>query len=171
MNFIVSVDEEWNIGSRGGLLQRIPEDMKQFRAKTVNHVIVLGRRTLETFPGGKPLPDRTNIVLTRQSDYQAEGAVVCSSYPELFCILQNYPDNDIFVVGGGEVYNVLIPYCITGYVTKIHQSYPADTRIPDLDKQENWRAVSTDGPHHSKADVLYTYVEYRNSHVQPLPQD
>lgn len=171
MNFIVSVDEEWSIGSQGGLLQRIPEDMKQFRAKTINHIIVLGRKTLETFPGGRPLPDRTNIVLTRQKDFQAEGALVCHSYPELFRVLQRYADNEIFIVGGGEIYNALIPYCRIGYVTKIHNTYPADTRIMNLDLLENWSIVASDGPHLSKAGVMYTYVEYRNSRVLPLPSE
>ena len=90
MNFIVAVDEEWNIGNNGGLLVWIPEDLKQFKAKTINRVVVMGRKTLESFPGGKPLPDRANIVLTRQKSLPVQGIEVCNSYTELFHILKKY---------------------------------------------------------------------------------
>ena len=170
MNFIVSVDEEWNIGYRGGLLQRIPDDMRQFRAKTVHRVVVMGRRTLESFPGGKPLPDRTNIVLTRRKDFRMEGAMICHSYPDLFDLLRSWPNEDIFIIGGGEIYNQLIPYCRKGFVTKLHKIYPADTRITDLDREDNWRIVGKDGPHPYKDEIFYTYLEYRNNRVRSMPK-
>ena len=169
MNFIVAVDEEWNIGKDGALLQPIPDDLKQFRAKTINRVIVLGRKTLFTFPNKKPLAGRTNIILTRQMNFTVEGATVCNSFSDLFKLLTNYRDNDIFVIGGGEIYNELIPYCKIGYVTKIHKKYPADTRIMNLDMKENWKIVKQEGPYHYKNDIYYSYLEYHNYNVLPMP--
>ena len=168
MNFIVAVDEEWNIGKDGALLQPIPDDLKQFRARTINRVVVFGRKTLLTFPGKKPLAGRTNIILTRQKDFTAEGAIICNSFSELFDLLASYKDDDIFIIGGGEIYNRLIPYCKIGYVTRIHKKYPADTRIINLDIQDNWKIVNKDGPHHYKDDIYYSYLEYHNSRVLPL---
>jgi dihydrofolate reductase len=169
MNFIVAVDEEWNIGNNGGLLVRIPEDMKQFKAKTVNRVVVMGRKTLVSFPGGKPLPDRINIVLTRQKDFLMQGVEVCGSYTDLFNMLKKYNDDDVFIIGGGEIYNNLIPYCEKGYITKIHKVYPADTRIMDLDKEENWSIIKKEGPYTYKDSISYSFLQYKNNQVKPLP--
>lgn len=162
MNFIVAIDENWNIGYKGGLLERIPADMKQFREKTTGKVIVVGRKTLESFPGVRPLPNRTNIVLTRQEGFTCEGAIVCHSYDELFRELGKYNDDDIFIAGGGEVYSVMIPYCSMGYITKIHKVYKADTYIPNLDNSGNWEVVSRDGPYHYRDDIYYSYMMYKN---------
>ncbi|HHU48710.1 MAG: dihydrofolate reductase [Caldicoprobacterales bacterium] len=169
MNFIVAVDRDWNIGKDGALLQPISDDLKQFKAKTLNRVVVLGRKTLQTFPGGKPLAGRTNIILTRQKDFSAEDAIICHSFPELFKLLASYRDDDIFIIGGGEIYIKLIPFCKIGYVTKIHKSYPADTSIINLDKKNNWKLIREDGPHHFKEDIYYSYLEYHNSQVLPMP--
>ncbi|HHU77401.1 MAG: dihydrofolate reductase [Caldicoprobacterales bacterium] len=169
MNFIVAVDQEWNIGKDGDLLQPISEDLKQFKARTLNRIVVLGRKTLHTFPGGKPLRGRTNIILTRQKDFSADGAIICNSFAELFEQLRSYKDNDIFIVGGGEIYKELIPYCKIGYVTKIHKTFKADTSIPNLDKTGTWKAVRKDGPYHFRDDIYYSYLEYRNSEPLPMP--
>lgn len=169
MNFIVAVDEQWNIGREGALLQPISEDLKYFKAKTVNKIVVLGRKTLHTFPGGKPLKGRTNIILTRQEDFSAGDAIVCHSYEQLFQILHNYCSEDIFVIGGGEIYNKLIPYCTVGFVTKIHKTYSADTSIPNLDRDSNWELARDEGKHHFKDDVFYSFMEYRNNKVLSIP--
>lgn len=165
MNFIAAVDQNWNIGRDGALLQPISADLKQFKEKTWKRVVVLGRKTLKTFPGGKPLEGRTNIILSRQQDFSVEGGIVCHSITELFSLLSSYRDEDIFVVGGGEIYNKLIPYCKTGLITKIHKSYPADTSIINLDAEQNWRIVKQEGPFHFKEDIYYSYLEYYNSEV------
>jgi len=169
MNFIVAVDEQWGIGRDGSLLQPIPNDLKRFRALTMKKVVVLGRKTLATFPDEKPLQGRTNIILTRQKDYSIEGAIVCHSFEELYKVLRLYNDEDIFIIGGGEVYNALIPYCKTGYITKIHKKYPADTYIINLDQNPDWEIIATEGPYCYMKDVYYTFVEYRNNKVIPLP--
>ncbi|MGI6538794.1 MAG: dihydrofolate reductase [Caldicoprobacterales bacterium] len=170
MNFIVAVDENWNIGKGGKLLQPIPEDLKQFKSKTMGKVVVLGRKTLSTFPGKKPLAGRINIILTRQKDFFIEPSLICHSFTELFALLSLFKDDDIFIIGGGEIYKKMIPYCKVGYVTKIHKTYPADTGIINLDHEENWKIIKKDGPHHFQNDIYYTFLEYYNTKVMPITQ-
>ena len=118
MNLIVAVDENWGIGKDNELLCRISADMKNFRAVTMGHVLVLGRKTLESFPGKKPLPKRTHIVLTANKAYEAEGVILCHSLEELPAVLADYEDDDIFVIGGGSIYEQLLPQCKKAYITK-----------------------------------------------------
>ena len=119
MNLIVNVDKNWAIGLGSKLLVRIPQDMKYFRSMTTGHVVVMGRKTLESFPESKPLPNRANIVLTRDQGYQAPGAVVVHSMEELKEELEKYPGEEIFVIGGGQIYRELLPLCDKAYVTKV----------------------------------------------------
>ena len=119
MNAIVAVDNRWAIGNKGGLLVRIPMDQKFFREVTIGKVVVLGRKTLSTFPNGLPLPGRTNIILSRNQNLQVKGATVVHSREELFEELKKYNSEDIYVIGGSMVYNLLIPYCSLVHVTKI----------------------------------------------------
>lgn len=168
MNFIAAVDENWNIGNQGNLLERIPEDMKQFKAKTRDKVVVMGRKTFESFPGKRPLPNRTNIVLTRQMDFICDGIIVCHSYNDLCDMLQSYKTEDIFIIGGGVIYNKMIPYCQTGYITKFHKVYNADTGIINLDMNKNWTVLEKDGPHLYKDDINYSYFLYKNNNIIPF---
>ena len=108
MDIIVAVDADWGIGKDGDLLQRISADMKYFREKTTGNVLVMGRKTLESFPNKKPLPNRVNIVLTKNKDYQAEGVVLCHDLAELPAVLENYAEKQVFVAGGGTVYAQLL---------------------------------------------------------------
>ena len=116
MNIIVAVDENWAIGYRGDLLVRIPADHKMFRNETIGKVVVLGRKTMDTFPGGLPLAGRTNIVLTRNPEYQVKDAIVVHSVEELLAELKNYDTKDVYVIGGDSVYSQLLPYCDTAHV-------------------------------------------------------
>lgn len=162
MNLIVAVDEKWNIGYKGNLLERIPADMKQFREKTTGKIVVMGRKTLESFPDQKPLPYRTNIVLTRQKSYDGKGSIILHSYDELFDELKKYKRDDIFVIGGGEVYRSLLRYCHTAYITKFHNTYEADTTFPNLDKDINWTLISQEGSFFHRNDLKYSYLVYKN---------
>ena len=119
MNLIAAVDKNWAIGYQNKLLTSIPEDMKFFRQTTTGKVVVMGRKTLESFPGKKPLKNRTNIVLTKNPSYQAEGAIVVHNEDELREELKKYDSNELYVIGGGSIYEMLIPYCDTAYITKI----------------------------------------------------
>ena len=138
MNLIVNADKNWGIGKENQLLVHIPNDMKMLRQTTTGKVVVMGRKTLESFPNGMPLPKRTNIVLTTDQDYDGRGAVVVHSTEELFDELKKYSDEDIFIIGGESIYRMMLPYCDTAYVTRLDYAYDADTYFPDLDEMEEW---------------------------------
>lgn len=136
MNTIVVVDENWNIGRDGGLLVHLPGDLKYFKERTYGKTVVIGRKTLESFPGGKPLPGRRNIVLTKQRDYKPEGCTVCRSKEELQQLLGGDRE-DVFISGGEMVYRQFLEDCSTFYVTKIYDTYPADRTFPNLDERND----------------------------------
>ena len=119
MNLIVNADKNWGIGRENQLLVHIPNDMKMFRQTTTGKVVVMGRKTLESFPNGMPLPKRTNIVMTTDQDYDGRGAIVVHSEEELFEELKKYADEDIFIIGGESIYRMMLPYCDTAYVTRL----------------------------------------------------
>lgn len=138
MNLIASADENWGIGFQNNLLVRIPSDMKFFRQMTTGKVIVMGRKTLESFPNGLPLKNRTNIILTANKGYQVKDAIVVHTLEELEKELEKYPTEDVFVVGGESIYRQLLPWCDTAYITKIDRAFDADTFLPKLDELEEW---------------------------------
>ena len=138
MNLIVAVDNNWAIGNKNQLLVRIPNDMKHFREETTGKVVVLGRKTLETFPQGQPLPKRVNIVLSRDKNYQAKGAVTVHSLEELMAELKNYPPEDIYIIGGDSIYKQLLPYCDSAIVTRSDYVFEADTFFPNLEEDPDW---------------------------------
>lgn len=162
MKFIAAVDSKWGIGKNGRLLIRISEDQRNFRETTMGHVVVLGRKTLEEFPGGRPLKGRTNIILSRNRDYSVDGAVVAHSLDELFGQLSHYDSDDIFIIGGQMVYDALIPYCDTAIITKIDRDFDADAHIMDLDKAPEWVAVH-EREGENQEDVNFAFVTYKNS--------
>ncbi len=138
MKAIVCVDKNWGIGSNNQLLFHIPEDMKFFKSKTIGNVTIMGLATFLSLPNQQPLPDRVNIVLSADKDWTHEGVVVCNSTEELFETLKRYDKENVFVCGGASIYEQLIPYCDTVYVTKVDAEKPADRYFPNLDKSEDW---------------------------------
>lgn len=162
MKFIAAVDSKWGIGKNGRLLIRISEDQRNFRETTMGHVVVLGRKTLEEFPGGRPLKGRTNIILSRNSDYSVDGAVVVHSLDELFEQLSHYDTDDIFIIGGQMVYDALIPYCDTAIITKIDRDFDADAHIMDLDKAPEWVVVH-EREGEKQEEVNFAFVTYKNN--------
>lgn len=159
MNLIVAVDKNWGIGKNNKLLVSIPSDMKFFRSETNGKVVVMGRKTLESFPNGMPLKNRTNIVLTRDQNYQVKDTIVVHDIPELLEELKKYPDDQIYVIGGGKVYEELLPYCNVAHVTKIDFAFEADTYFPDLDKIEEWQITAT-SDEQTYFDLEYSFVKY-----------
>ncbi|MBD5459761.1 MAG: dihydrofolate reductase [Lachnospiraceae bacterium] len=159
MNLIVSADENWAIGNKNQLLVRIPNDMKQFRNMTTGKVVVLGRKTLETFPQGQPLKDRTNIILSGSPGFQVKGAVTVSSVEKLLEELKKYPDEDIFIIGGESVYRQMLPYCNTAHVTKVDHAYEADSYFTDLDRDPEWE-ITADSDEQVYFDITYRFVKY-----------
>ena len=153
MKMIVAVDREWGIGNKGDLLARVREDLLFFRDKTKGKTVVLGSNTLATFPGGKVLKNRTNIVLHPDHAYAPEGAIVAHSLDELFELLKAYDTDEVFIIGGASVYRQMLPYCDTAYVTKFDKSYEKDVYIPDLDASEEWELTEMSEPHESNPET------------------
>ncbi|UWP58945.1 dihydrofolate reductase [Ruminococcus gauvreauii] len=159
MNMILSADLNWGIGCNNKLLVSIPSDMKFFREETTGKVVVMGRKTLESFPNGMPLANRTNIVLTQNPDFQVKGAVVVRSHEELMEELKQYRDDEIYVIGGESIYRMMLPYCDTVHVTKINFAYEADTHFPNLDDMPEWEVTAT-SDEQTYFDLEFTFVKY-----------
>lgn len=160
MNLILSADNNWAIGKDNKLLVRIPEDMKFFRETTTGKVVVMGRKTLESFPNGLPLKNRTNIVLTTNPSYQVKNAIVVHSKAELDQELKKYDSDDIYVIGGGSIYKMLLKECDTAHVTKINYTYEADTYFPNLDEDPEWE-LAADSEEQTYFDLEYYFLKYR----------
>ncbi len=160
MKMIVCADKNWAIGKNNQLLVSIPSDMKFFRTTTTGHVVVMGRKTLESFPNGMPLPKRTNIVLTKNKNYNGHGAIVVGSMKELMDELENYESDDIFIIGGESIYRMMLPYCDTAYVTKLDYAYDADTYFPNLDELDDWY-LAEEGEEETYFDIEYNFCTYR----------
>ena len=155
MNVIVAVDENWAIGRDGDQLIYLKEDLKRFKALTMGHPLILGRKTMATFPGGRPLKGRRNLILSRSPGFSPEGGEVYHTMEEL---LSAAPE-DAFVVGGASVYRCLLDRCDTAYVTKIGKSFPADCWFPDLDKDPMWTPVEF-SQELVQDGIPYRYVTY-----------
>lgn len=159
MNLIVAVDENWAIGNKNQLLVRIPNDMKHFKEETTGKVVILGRKTLETFPQSKPLPNRTNIILSSNRGYQVKDAIVVHSLEELLEEVKKYNDEDVYCIGGDSVYKQLLPYCNVAHVTRIDHAYEADSFFPNLDKDQAWK-VTDESDEQVYFDITYQFVKY-----------
>lgn len=159
MNMIVAVDKNWAIGNKNSLLVRIPSDQKFFRETTTGKVVVMGRKTLESFPQGQPLKNRTNIVLTSDKNYKVNGALIVHSIDELLDKLKAYNDEDIFIIGGESIYKQMLPYCNLAHVTKINYAYAADTYFPNLDEMEDWE-LTGESDENTYFDLEFTFARY-----------
>ena len=159
MNLIAAVDKNWAIGCKNKLLVSIPADMKFFRETTTGKVVVMGRKTLESFPGGTPLKNRTNIVLTHNPDYKVKDAIVVHSMEELHEELKKYKSEDVYVIGGEKIYEQLLDECDTAHITKIDYAYDADAYFPDLDKKPEWK-VTADSEEQTYFDLIFYFYKY-----------
>ena len=159
MNLITAVDQNWAIGNKNELLVRIPADQKFFRETTTGKVVVMGRKTLESFPNGLPLKNRTNIVLTHDHTYKVPGAVVVHDMDELHEELKKYDSEDVYVIGGEQIYRQMLPYCDTAHMTKIDHAYEADAYFPNLDEKEEWKITAT-SEEQTYFDLEYYFYRY-----------
>lgn len=159
MNLIVAVDKNWAIGKDNKLLVSIPDDMKFFRETTTGKVVVMGRKTLESFPGKKPLKNRVNIVLTRDLDYQAQGAIIVHSKEELLKELEKYDSHDVYVIGGESIYRLLLDMCQVAHVTYVDYAYDADTYFPNLDENPDWK-VEAESEEQTYYDLEFYFRKY-----------
>ena len=159
MNLIAAVDQNWAIGNKNQLLVRIPADQKFFRETTTGKVVVMGRKTLESFPNGLPLKNRTNIVLTRDKNYTVKDAIVLHSLEELREELKKYPSEDIYVIGGETIYRQLLDECDVAHITKIEFAYDADAYFPNLDELPEWQ-ITADSEEQTYFDLEYFFYKY-----------
>jgi len=161
MNLIVAVDNKWGIGKNNDLLFSIKEDMAYFRATTLNKTVVMGGNTLRSFPGGKPLKNRTNIVITSSNP---EDVVVVRNFDELFEKLKEVKE-EIFVIGGASIYHQLLPYCQKAYVTKVFADGKAQVFFDNLDEMDNW-VVETQSEVIEAGDYQIRFYVYKNNDVK-----
>ena len=182
MNLIISADINWGIGKNNRLLFRIIPDMRNFKEKTVGGAVIMGRKTLESLPGSRPLNDRINIVMTRnpgrlEERYQKRNSPVgaalrfCRSLDELaFCIkgLDLGPDK-VWVIGGAEIILLLSPFCEEAYVTRILAVGDADCRINEPDRAEGW-SLAEMGEIEEWEGLRYRFDRYKNNAAKPLPE-
>ncbi len=164
MKAIVAVDKKWGIGKKNDLLFSLPEDMKYFREKTLNKVVVMGSNTLKSFPNGKPLKNRTNIVLFPGGEKRDDCTVV-GSLEELSAELKKYPADDVFIIGGAMFYKTMLPYCSEVLVTKVDADGEAEVFYENLDEKDNWTCVSTGEPIETNGYTI-RFTVYKNSDVK-----
>ena len=160
---IVAVSENWGIGRGGDLLFHIKADMRFFRETTEESTVIMGRKTLESFPGGRPLKNRVNIVLTRDSGYEKEGAVVVHS-PEGALREAENRGGEIFIIGGAEIYKLFLDRCDTCLVTKVTAKPEADTFFPDLDALPEWE-LTEEGEEIEEDGLKFRFTIYNKKEV------
>lgn len=172
MKLIVAVDREWGIGYKGALLATVKEDLAHFRKLTLGKTVVYGSATLRTFPSGRVLKDRKNLILSQNPNFTPEGAIVLRSVEELIAYEKSHSEEEIVVIGGTSVYRQLLPYCETAYVTRFDASFTKDAYFPNLDENPDWQCISVSGTYYSSdaTDTIdgmpYCFTEYRRlSHL------
>lgn len=159
MKLIVAADKNFAIGKDGGIPWRLRGDLMYFKEKTLGHSVIMGRKTLESLPGGRPLKDRTNIVLTRDMTYAPEGVIVCRSIEEVLALPEA---KDAFIIGGESIYKVFLPYCTHALVTKVEGEFEADTYMVNLDALDNWEMTSASDVQEENG-IEYRFTVYENS--------
>ena len=162
---IVHADKEWGIGKGNDMMFSLPKDMKFFRETTMGHTVVMGGKTLRSFPNQKPLKNRVNIVLSRGQ--VRDDCIIVPSYEALKAEMKNRENEDIFVIGGGEIYKSLLPYCHGAYITKVDAVGGAEVFFPNLDENENFICVDEGEPIEDNGYII-RFTKYENKAVLPL---
>ncbi|MDI9496324.1 MAG: dihydrofolate reductase [Bacillota bacterium] len=161
MKLIVAAARDWGIGNKGQLLFNVPEDMEFFKNTTMNKVVVMGRKTLLSLPGGNPLKNRTNIVLTSDVNFKKEGCIIVNSIEALFDEIKNFNSDDVFLIGGGNLYNQLYPYCSEAYITKFDAILEADTYLHNFDEDKDWLLTYASEIHEYEG-LKFIFTTYKN---------
>ena len=164
MKAIVAVDKEWGIGKNNDLLFSLKQDMDYFRQKTTGKIVVMGSNTLKSFPGGRPLKNRTNIVLYPSGE-KRDDCIVVDSLQELAVELEKYPTDDVFIIGGAMFYRTMLPYCDTVFVTKVEAEGGASVFFENLDKLDNWRCAET-SEEKTENGLSFRFTTYKNDGVK-----
>ena len=171
MDLIACVDENWGIGYKGNLLFHYKEDMLFFKNKTIYDVVIMGKNTFLSLPNQQPLKDRYNSILTRDKNFKPTETIVVHSLEELFIFLKDmikntdYTFEDIHIIGGGQIYKELLPYCNKAYITMVKKSADnCDTYFPNLDKDFNWKCIRMQ----KIPEKLLFFYEYENKSVKSI---
>lgn len=162
MILIAAVNNSWGIGNGNNLLYHIPSDMKFFREKTKGNTIIIGRKTLESFPNGEPLKYRENLVLTNNKTYKKDGALIFHSTDEVLGYLKEHREKKVYLCGGAQIYSLLLPYCTEALITKIDDDKQADKFIPNLDKEPGW-TLSHQSEKFTENGYNFRFLTYNNS--------
>ena len=166
MKAILHADKEWGIGKKNGLMFSIPADMKFFKETTTGNVVVMGSNTLKSFPGGKPLKNRTNIVLYPDGE-DREDCLIVHSLEELFAEIKKYEEDKVFVIGGAMMYKTLLPYCSEVLVTKVEAVGGADAYFENLDENPSFELVYTSEPVETNGYIVH-FTTYKNLSVKEI---
>lgn len=163
---IAAIDRNNSIGYKGQLLEKVSADMTRFKNLTMHGIVVMGRKTFESLPNG-PLPDRVNIVLTSNEDFRVNNALVVYSFEQLIGVLSVFNSSKIFVIGGGEVYKLLMDYCDTLYITRFDRVYSSDTMFPLISSDE-WKLVNNSGTFtNGETGTEYSFWDYERKGLPP----
>jgi len=156
ITMIAAVAENNALGKNNELLWHLPDDFKRFKQVTSGHYIIMGRKTFESFP--KPLPNRTHIVITRQKDYHPEGCIVVNTIEKALEISQK--EAEVFIIGGGEIYNLALPFADKLDLTRVHDTFEADAFFPEFDADQ-WQLISEEyHPKDEKHQTDFTFQTY-----------
>lgn len=159
MKLIAMVDKNWAIGKNGKQLVNIPEDMQLFRQETMGNVVIMGRKTLESLKNKSVLEGRINIVITNDKNYSVKDAIMCHSIEEACEEAAKFEGKDVYVIGGGTIYEQMLDMCDEAHITKVDYTYDADTFFPNLDKREDWQITAT-SEEKTYFDIVYEFVKY-----------
>lgn len=170
MKIIAAVDKNWAIGYQNQLLVQIPDDMRHFKNMTGSHVVFMGRKTLMSFPDSRPLPDRTNIVLTSDRNFHAGQAVIVHSVEEALEEFRHYNSDEIYIIGGSSVYEQFLPYVQEAFITYIQHEYQADAYFPRIDKAPDWQLAQESGEQ-SYFGVKFCFRRYVKSEMTKTPAE
>lgn len=169
MNFIVAVTEDYAIGKDNDLLFHLPTDLAYFKEKTLGKVVIMGERTYHSLPR-KPLPKRTNVVLSDNPNFIEEGIIIVRNIQELFEIVKKYNKEDVFVCGGASVYNLLMDYCEKAYITKVQIVVPADTYINNIEKKGTWKETYS-SEELEENGLRFTFKIFENQKVKEIEKE
>lgn len=167
MRAIVNITPQWGIGFEHQLLVHIHADMRRFRMLTQNHTIIVGRKTLSTFPNEEPLKNRENIIMTRNPAFYKEGAISCTNLDRLKELLSERDPDSVFVCGGEHIYRLLLPYCTEAFITLTYTDAKADRFFPNLNLLDNWRLAKI-GEKQIENHTAFRFIEYTNMNTLEL---
>lgn len=159
---ILNCDNKFGIGKKNGLLFNLPLDMKYFRETTKGHVVAMGENTLLSFPGSKPLKNRTNIVLSKDIDHEYEGVINVHDFDAFVKMIQKYgKEGDVFIIGGASIYRQTLPYVDMVYLTKVDADGEAEVFFVNLDEDKNFRCIETGEPIEDNGHII-RFTKYQN---------